>query len=596
MKKLKQYVNPRLLIGIAGALLLAFLAFKAGELTGEDKAKNAHVDHNMSQKDEKEEVKEWTCSMDPQIRQNEPGSCPICGMDLIPVDQLGDSPVILEMTETAIELAGVETTPVQVSSPEKTVHLQGKVQVDERRISLITSRFPGRIEKLYVDFTGVSVSKGQKLASIYSPELVTAQQELFEAMKFRETNPMLYTAARNKLKFWNIADDQIDRIEQNGMPQTTIDVLAPVSGIVMERMATLGQYVGEGTRLFDVVDLSRVWILFDGYESDLPWLKVGDKIDYMVASLPGERFSGRISFIDPVVNPGTRAISVRVSSSNPGRKLKPEMFVTGNVAARMPYKDPQLIVPKSAVLWTGKRAVVYVAVEDVEEPMFQFREIELGPDLGTHFIVKSGIRQGENIVTNGAFKVDAAAQLAGKSSMINASMAGTSKSIMLAPIAFQQQLTLLVRTYMGLKDALVATDGTTAQQEASAVQKQLTKVEMHLLNQESHDTWMQLHDQLKNGLASMAGTNDVERQRDAFISVSDAISNAVEIFGIHGVNIYKDYCPMADDNKGAYWLSETEAIHNPYFGEKMMKCGKVAKVFKGKAETESARQPAGHNH
>lgn len=555
------------------------------------------VDEPEEHEMEMAEVEEWTCSMHPQIRQNEQGNCPICGMELIPVGDLGSSPIVLEMTEEAIMLGGIETTPVTLSSPEKEIYLQGKVKPDESRISLVTSRFPGRIEKLYVDFTGMEVLKGQKLASIYSPELVTAQQELFEAIKYKDTNPPLYTAARNKLRYWNITEVQIDEIESGGTPKTVLDVLAPLNGVVTQRHATLGEYVKEGTPLFELVDLNRVWLLFDGYESDLPWLKLGDEIEYSISSLPGKSFKGKINFIDPVVNPVTRSVSIRLETSNRGRLLKPEMFANGIVKARLPLKEPKVVIPKASVLWTGKRAIVYVKVEGTHQPSFQFKEIILGPDLGTHFVVESGLKEGEILVSNGTFKVDAASQLAGKTSMMNDPESVDFHGEIHVPLAFRQQLTLLFNSYFELKDAFVSSDPNVTSGKAEESRSQLSKVEMHLLeDKNTHDTWMKLHKKISTSLEEISKLEDIEAQRKSFITLSDAISNTIEIFGVHGITVYKDYCPMADGNKGAIWLSQMEEIQNPYFGQKMLKCGEVKKVYDGKPNTTSTAPMQGHNH
>lgn len=404
--------NNKIVLIILSLVIGLFL----GKFFFSNSEKGKIEDHSQHQQD-KEEV--WTCSMHPQIRQNEPGKCPLCGMDLIPVDEVGDNPLIMEMSEEAIRLADIQTVKVELSNPEKEIYIQGKVKVDERRISIITSRFSGRIEKLFVDFTGVEVVKGQKLASIYSPELITAQQELFEALKFKNDNPMLYKAARNKLKLWNITEKQIKEIESGGEPKQEIDVLSPLSGIVTMRMATLGDYVKEGTKLFEVVDLNRVWIVFDAYESDIPWIKKGDKINFKISSVMGKEFEGKVDFIDPLINPKTRTASIRVDFNNSAKQLKPEMFAEGNLIAKLPIDQAKIIIPKSAIMWTGKRSIVYTKLPETNKPTFQFREITTGLDLGTHYIVEEGLVENDMVVVNGAFKVDAAAQLAGKNSMMN---------------------------------------------------------------------------------------------------------------------------------------------------------------------------------
>lgn len=376
----------------------------------------------LSDKNIEQQATIWTCSMHPQIRKDKPGKCPICAMDLIPLES-GDEENTefnkISMSESAIRIAEVQIAIVQKSMPEKQIRLQGKVKPDERKIAVITSRFSGRIEKLFVNFTGQEVQQGEKLAIIYSPDLITAQKELFEAIKFKQTNPEYYKAAKNKLKLWSLSENQIDNIEQNGEPQNYFEVLSPLSGTVMKREVALGDYVNEGAMLFEIADLSAVWIMFDAYESDLPWIRTGAPVTFEVQSQPGKIFSGKVTFIDPVVNPETRVAYLRTEMENPAHLLKPEMFVRGIIKAKLPSALNALIIPKSSVLWTGKKAVVYVKVKEQTKPTFEYREITLGEDAGSFYVVKEGLQEGEEIVTNGVFKIDAAAQLAGKQSMMN---------------------------------------------------------------------------------------------------------------------------------------------------------------------------------
>lgn len=410
---MKSIFNNKAVLGIScvfAGLLLGWVFFHEST----KKKESAHDGHEHI-----DENTIWTCAMHPQIRQSEPGQCPICGMDLIPLDKLTSGPSVVEMSESAARLANIRTSKVSFMLPEKEINLQGKVELDETRVGNQTVHIPGRIEKLYVDFTGEKVRKGQKLASIYSPELVNAQKELLEAAKSKNSNGLLYTAARNKLKQWKFTDAQINEIEKKGEVREDLDILADMSGIVLERKVAVGDHVMAGGVLFTMVDLSKVWVVFDAYEADIPWLQVGDKVDFTVGAVPGKAFSGKITFIDPVINAKTRTASVRLEISNSRGELKPEMFANGTVTAKLPIDEAYLTVPKSAVMWTGKRSVVYLAIPESEKPMFEFREVTLGPDLGGYYIVKEGISEGDEVVTNGTFKVDAAAQLAGKKSMMN---------------------------------------------------------------------------------------------------------------------------------------------------------------------------------
>jgi Cu(I)/Ag(I) efflux system membrane fusion protein len=382
---------------------------------------NENKEHGLSAQTEKETI--WTCSMHPQIRMHEPGKCPLCAMDLIPAVQ-SDSPVdsgAIQLTKEATELANVLTSVVSFQKPVKEVRLYGKVQADERLLQSQVAHISGRIEKLMVNFTGESVKKGQALAIIYSPELTTAQQELLEAVKTKESQPEIYEAAKEKLRLWKLSEPQISEIENSGRVKTNFEVYANTSGIVTQKLVNGGDYVSQGTPMFEISNLSRLWVMFDAYESDLPFIKKGDRLNFTVQAIPGKTFAGNIAFIDPVIDPVNRVTKVRLEISNESGKLKPEMFTTGIINANLTeYKD-KLIIPRSAVLWTGKRSIVYVKQPYTDEIIFKLREIELGPALGSSFVVLSGLEEGEEIVTQGAFSVDAASQLEGKPSMMNSS-------------------------------------------------------------------------------------------------------------------------------------------------------------------------------
>lgn len=555
----------------------------------------------------------WTCSMHPQIKQNKPGKCPICAMDLVPLsdlqsDQQDIHPDEIQMTESAAKLADVQTIEVRRGIPVKELYLQGKVQPDERRISQLTARFGGRIEKLFVNFTGENVKKGQKLATIYSPELVTAQRELLEATGNKDNRPTMYKAARSKLKLWDLTEEQIDAIVEKGEPQLYFEVLSPISGTVTQRHVSLGDYLKEGTILFEVIDLTQVWIMFNAYESDLPWIRIGDNVKYSLQSVPGKSFTGKVTFIDPFINSGTRVAKVRVQQKNLSLTLKPEMFVNGIIESKKASVSNEILIPKSSILWTGKRAVVYVKVSGRDNPSFISREIELGPESGSFYVVSDGLDEGEEIAVNGVFKIDAAAQLAGKPSMMNPTGGKTSlahdhgnasmddKGIqpdnslngddLEVPISttidpeFKKQLNTVYDKYIILKNALVESNPEKAVEASAGMMQALTNIDMTLLKGDAHMLWMNSLPKLQKALTDIQETKNLETHREAFVSLSDGLYKSVKSFGIdNSERIYYQYCPMAIDNQGAYWLSEVEEINNPYFGEVMLRCGETREVL-----------------
>jgi Cu(I)/Ag(I) efflux system membrane fusion protein len=453
----------------------------------------------------------WTCAMHQQIRKNEPGLCPICGMDLIPVGNVTNQALDInqiQMTEAAMKLADIQTVIVGSSIPEKQLYLPGRIEVDERGIANVTAHFSGRVEKLHADFTGQFINRGQLLATLYSPDLVTAQKELFEAMKFRTSNPTFYQAAVQKLKLWELTDGQIRAIEEKGEPQYNFNVYAHRSGTIISRKISEGEHVMDGQSLFEIADLNRLWVLFDAYESDLPWIRVGDAVSFKAQSIPGRTFQSVVTFIDPVVNNQTRTASVRAEISNDDNLLKPEMFVEGIVNAGLTSSEETLVIPKTAVLWTGKRSVVYVKQPQYEQPTFEFREIALGTDAGEYYVVTNGLTAGEEVAANGVFKIDGAAQLQGKISMMNPQgsrmtgghqhqeMAAVEHEIEVAsqrtfesPIDFRDQLKEIYKAYLLLVEALVNTDLMEARQSASRLLNIINQVDANGLHGEAGDQW-----------------------------------------------------------------------------------------------------------
>lgn len=541
----------------------------------------------------------WTCSMHPQIKLGEPGDCPICGMDLIPASQASsgnDNPMVFEMTPEAVALAQIHTTKIGGTNGSGELFLTGKIQADERENAAITAKFPGRIEKLFVTFTGEQVKAGQRLATIYSPELLTAQRELLEAAKSKGNFPQLYSAAKEKLKLWKLTETQIAEIEQSGTVREQFDILADQSGVVTQRNIAVGDYVSTGSVLFNVVNLNKLWVLLDAYESDLPLLSTGNEISFSVAGMPEESFKARISFIDPILNANTRAASVRAEITNSGGKLKPEMFVTARIQTAKKPSSAGVTVPRTAVLWSGKRSVVYVKVANSENPGFEMREVTLGNRMGDNYLVESGLQAGEEIVTNGVFAIDAAAQLSGQFSMMKRP---ETKSIEVSE-EFRNQITAVADAYFQVKNGLVKDNLPDAQKSLASLDQSLSKVNMGLVKDQAHDKWMEILKGIKDTRSKMGSAKEIEEARKHFSMLSFHILEMTETFGINKEVVYKDYCPMAFGDQGAYWLSEQKDITNPYFGAAMLNCGEVKQTYlKGQpvmnlSETPSA--PVGHKH
>jgi membrane fusion protein, copper/silver efflux system len=408
MKQKVVFISISLLIGL-------FLGWMLFHSTAKD-------DQKLTQTADTVNSTIWTCSMHPEIKMDQPGKCPLCRMDLIPLvssSTTASDPSEIHLTREAAQLANVLTSVVTRQKPVKEIRLYGKIQADERLLQSQVAHIPGRIDQLTLNFTGESVIKGQVLAVIYSPELVTAQQELLETIKTKQLQPELYEASKEKLRQRKLTEDQIAKIENSGTLVNDYEVVSNTSGTVIDRLVNDGDYVTQGTVLFRIADLSKVWVMFDAYESDLQFLRKGERVAFSLQAFPGASFSGSIVFIDPVIDPVTRVARVRVETDNQSGKLKPEMFASGIITTTMDQYKNDIVIPKSSVMWTGKRSVVYVKQSGTDEPVFKMREIGLGPMLGESYIVTDGLSEGEEIVTNGTFSVDAASQLEGKPSMMN---------------------------------------------------------------------------------------------------------------------------------------------------------------------------------
>ncbi|MCL6216873.1 efflux RND transporter periplasmic adaptor subunit [Zunongwangia pacifica] len=565
MKKTIIYTGLALIIG----LFIGYLVFSGSDNTTEE----THAEHSAA------EDTMWTCSMHPQIMQPEPGDCPICGMELIPADQSDATIAGFTMTENAMKLANIQTTIVGTSNADKSVTLSGTLETNEELNAVQSSYFAGRIEQLFINTTGEQVKIGQILATIYSPELVAAQQELLTALKLKESQPKLYQAVRNKLKNWKLSDSQINSIEESGKVKENFPVFASNSGTVTEKMVNEGDYVNRGQPLYKVANLTKVWAVFDAYEQQLSNLKEGQKLQISVNAFVDESFSGTIDFIDPILDNSARTTEVRVVLDNRDRNLKPGMFVEAKVELGA-KEDSQISIPKSAVMWTGERSVVYLKT-DPNTPQFEMKEVKLGSETGDTYQILEGLEKGDEVVTNGTFTVDAAAQLQGKKSMMNQNPTDSNNKAMVMemslPKSFQSVLKPVIQDYLQLKDDLVASDAASAMQAAKKASAKINNIDTSELNKMLTSHFKVLQDKFK----AISDTAAIAAQRENFIALSQnmiaLVSNFDEI-----EEIYIQRCPMANNNKGATWLSKNKEIKNPYFGDQMLGCGEILETLPNK--------------
>ena len=502
----------------------------------------------------------WTCSMHPQIRQPNFGICPICEMDLIPLQDSGEGGIReLSVSPEASALLNLQVSPVIRSAAVAEVSLFGEIAYDERRVSTITSRIGGRIDRLFVDFTGAKVRKGDHLAEIYSPEIYVAQRELIQAMKsvknqtsssdiVRKTRMSLLNAAREKLRLLELSEDQIDAISQKTEPSDRITIRSPQDGVVVGKSVDQGTYVNTGDSLFKVADLSAVWLIMEAYESDLPWLRYAQDVVFTVEAMPGMEFHGRVAFIDPDLDPVTRVARIRVNVENSSQALKPGMFASAHVKSIMTangkvldaslegkwispmhpeiIKDHPgdcdicgmdlvpaaelgfiskvdesetlpLLIPASAVLQTGERSVVYVRLPEKNEPTFEGREIVLGSKVGKQFIVENGLSEGELVVSQGAFKLDSELQIKAKPSMMNPNAGLEELPADSAPEELSGQWDPVLRSLARLQSAK---DPVLAKEALEGMVTSIKAVDQSALQPDTLQLWGEFSNRLLNGL------------------------------------------------------------------------------------------------
>ena len=632
-------LNTRIFVLALVTLLVGFGVGRACAPGGHDKASVASGDAPAA-------MVTWTCSMHPQVRLPEAGQCPICFMDLIPAtagDEVDLGPRTLQLSEAAVALAEIETAPAEKRSVAHEVGLTGKVALDETRMAYITSRVAGRLDRLFVDYTGVTVRAEDHLVEIYSPTLYTAQQELLQAIEtakrlgsgsvdvLRDTHNRTVVSAREKLRLYGLGDTQIAEIVERGTPDEHITIYAPIGGVVVHKNAIEGMYVDAGTKIYTIADLNRVWVLFDAYESDLAWLRYGQEVEFSVEAYPGEVFRGRIAFIDPLLNDSTRTVKIRVIVDNSDGRLKPDMFVSGVakavltdhgkvvdedlagkwmcpmhpevvageasacpecgmdlvLASELGFSSREelqesLVIPSTAPLITGKRAVVYVRVPDQEKPTFEGRVIDLGPRAGDSYVVRSGLREGEAVVVRGNFKLDSELQIRAKFSMMNPDPeAEDPVPALVVSDEFRKQFGRAVDRYLEMQERLAndVDDGWWGITDPGL--RPFSAVDPGLLDETARNVWEPLLRELRAASDAFARAGDIEGRRILLSPLSDSLIGMLKTFGYtrEGGDLRVFHCPMALDFTGANWIQTSETCANPYFGSEMLRCGSEVEVL-----------------
>ncbi len=377
----------------------------------------------------------YTCPMHPFIIKDRPGTCPICGMELVKklTDTAGAAAGQPDQQNRAVQpgqivispaqrvMANVATRPAATQALTKEIDAVGVVQYDQARQAKVTAWIAGRIDRLYVNTVGAQVSTRRPVAEIYSPELVASQQEYLLALKSREQlahSPIpaiarsgegLVAAARQRLMLYGVKTSQIAALERAGAPNIRLPVYTPLSGVVTDKLVQQGQYVNVGDPLFTIADLSSVWVELELYENDLQDVRIGQPVEITATAYPGRPFTGHVSFIYPFLDPKTRTVRVRVVMPNPGLKLKPDMFIDAEIKVGL---APTVVLPISAIIDSGKRQVVWV---EVQPGLFEPRQVQLGQRTDDAVQVLSGVKPGEQVAISGAYLIDSESQLRGDS-------------------------------------------------------------------------------------------------------------------------------------------------------------------------------------
>lgn len=606
----------------------------------------------------------WTCSMHPQIQLPGPGQCPLCGMDLIPVEagaqDEGDG-VALTMSDAAMGLAEIRTTPVRRGEARRQVRLVGKVEYDETRVKSIAAWVSGRLDRLFVDYEGIRIRRGDHLALMYSPELVSAQEELLQAKQaqeelrgsnvsyLRESASATIEAARDKLRLLGLTDRQLEELEKRGTAEDHVTVYAPSDGVVTSKFANVGDYVRTGDLIYAIADLSHLWVKLDAYESDLAWLRYGQDVAFTATAFPGRVFEGRVSFIDPVLDTRTRTVKVRVNVENAEGLLKPGIFVRATIEAEltadghvtttdlrgkwigpmhpeiirdgpgdcevcgMPLVRAEelgyetrpgstelpLLIPASAPLITGRRAIVYIRDPDPDRPRFHGREVVLGPRAGDSYVVSSGVKEGELVVIHGAFKIDSAMQIQARPSMMSpeggtspgshdhgaasgpAVMYGESRRFG-SPPEFTHGFSAVYSAYRDLVGALSADDPVAARDAAARLAGGVGNVETTGLDPEARRLWSESSDRLQTLASKMSGAPDIGGIRDALPAVTADMALLLSSFDPgQDISVLRFHCPMAFEGRGADWLQSEPETANPYYGAAMYRCGEAIERIAG---------------
>ncbi len=588
-------MNPRRRNALAAASLL--IVFVIGITVGAKGCdEKSHEQGSLeSEHAAHEQGAVWTCSMHPQIRMDKPGQCPICGMDLIPAAPADDEDEgehvstrgeLVKLSPRSRALAAIETAVVARTSSRAEIRLLGRIDFDETRIRTVTPWTAGRIDELRVRVTGARIKRNQVVAKLYSPEIYSAMRDLVAAAEqserlasglhgSAELAQQALSASKERLRLLGVPNREISNVVRSRKPPTDVGIRSPFTGTVIERLVDEGQYVSAGTPLFRIADLSRVWVQIDAYETDLPHLRVGQEVVVQVEGLAGEPFTGRTAFIDPVLDERERTARVRVEVDNPKGRLRPGMFAEAIIESDAAGGPAPLVIPESAPLFTGRRSVVFVESPQASVPTYELRVVRLGPRAGPVYPVLAGLNEGERVVTQGAFVLDADVQLRGGRSMMTMADDVSSAPPTAPPVppAFRAGLRPIVESYLEAQAQLARDDVDAARQSLSDLATRANEASPEGSRRAIRE-WQRIASKLVGHARHGASSNDTADLRNAFEHLSMQLSELLRVFGNPlDAPLQLAFCPMAFDSKGAEWIQQDGPLENPYYGQAMLRCG-----------------------
>ncbi|MEX0866269.1 MAG: efflux RND transporter periplasmic adaptor subunit [Pirellulales bacterium] len=600
----------------------------------------------------------YTCPMHPQIRQPGEGRCPICGMALVPASAGGgtvdETAVMIEPAQR--RLANIQTATVREEPVVKQLRTIGAIQIDESRQATIAAYVDGRVERLFADYTGVVVDKGDHLAVIYSPQLYSAQVEYLQSSRtfrqmtdstlasVRQVQEKMVTNSRQKLIELGMTNEQLAELESSGNAQSRLTIYSPIGGTVTDKLVQDGQYITAGEPIYRIAELSTVWLMLELYPEDAARMRFGQQVEAELPSLPGQKRTGRVAFIDPTVAASTRTVGVRVELRNDDGKLRPgdyaqatinvpigprnEVYDEGLAGKWISPMHPQVIrdepgdcpicgmklvptsrygysdtpverplaitVPRSAVLMAGDHAVVYV---ETEPGRFELRDIELGPILRDQVVVLSGVKPGEEVATAGNFLIDSQMQLEGKPSLLDPTKAtgGGQPKYRNTPLEFDSvpmeelaepagtKLEELYAAYFRIQQTLGADE-----QPAAPDAQSLAKLAGELASTEA----LTAEDRKRLGNIAEQAAHlhhmELKAARLAFKPIShDVLYLATRLRGADAEQpYYHFFCPMVPQGEGD-WLQDNDRLINPYFGSEMLRCGELVHTLDPDASSPS---------